>query len=129
MSQPSNNGRNGHLSPEEFAAVLDLRLQRNTERYDSFKVLLMRWELAEGLVHVNREVSELREIFATAFHADTEIFKIPSRNPHWHTNNKISDFLPSNEGGKCLNIIYYNGHGQIDAEGHQLEFTPCVHSP
>lgn len=92
--------------------------------YAQVSVLLLKWD--EDLVSAAK-VSSLERVLHDRYNFRTERWGIPSvPNPELKLNNKISDFVQSQDGADHLLIVYYAGHG-YNASDNQLYWSFNAH--
>lgn len=87
-------------------------------------VCLIRWE--EDELEVEPELRRLNNVFQD-YGFNTNVWEIPSRNSHLDLMIKTGEFIRSFDNDRNLFVVYYGGHGRIDAE-RQAEWT-CKRDP
>jgi hypothetical protein len=60
------------------------------------------------------ELEDLEKCFRDNYSFGTEIFSIPSENPHLELMLKLADLVKQFESEDTLLIVYYAGHAKID---------------
>lgn len=60
------------------------------------------------------ELVDLEKCFRQQYNFETEVFAIPSSNPHRKLMIKVCDMIEKHESEDTLFIVYYGGHARID---------------
>ena len=77
--------------------------------YNKVLALLLCWEDEQDGVW--REITDLQGVFECAYNFDTEIYRIPSKNPETNLLDKIQELKEKVEKEETLVIVFYGGHG------------------
>ncbi|KAK3368188.1 hypothetical protein B0H63DRAFT_404453 [Podospora didyma] len=73
---------------------------------------MLHWQMDD--LWVLPELEDLEKCLRDEFSFDTEIFSIPSENPHLELMLKIGDMVKNHESEDTLLVVYYGGHARID---------------
>ena len=82
------------------------------QRYSKVQSLLLHWQMDD--LWVLPELEDLEKCLRDEFSFETEIFSIPSENPHLELMLKIGDLVKNHESEDTLLVVYYGGHARID---------------
>lgn len=85
---------------------------RLSQRYTKVQSLLLYW--TDDDLWVESELRELEKCFQQHYNFETEVFAIPSKNPHRKLMFKVCDMIEKHESEDTLFIVYYGGHARID---------------
>ena len=97
-------------------------------RYERVRVLLLGWEqdarysqrVRDQLRNMGRLTSELNIVFKDIYNYEVEEWSIPMQESQSELNDKLSQFRKSYNKPMHLLILYYGGHGGVDAGGDLL---------
>lgn len=98
---------------------------RSSQRYKNVQVLLLHWKTDD--LFVLPELEDLATCFSGDYGFNTDIFAIPSDNPHLDLMLKIGALIKEHESDETLFIVYYGGHAKID-ESRQSTWCATRHS-
>jgi len=108
-----------HISLQEFGESLHAAAQavfpnHERSRYTKVFVLMLCWEDEDPRLPVSVEIDKLFNVFKYTYNFETEIWRIPDRNSHARSNQKILDFVEIGDDSlDHLKIIYYAGHAKL----------------
>ncbi len=60
------------------------------------------------------ELEDLEKCFREHYNFGTDIFSIPSENPHLELMLRIGELVKQFEAEETLLVVYYAGHAKID---------------
>jgi hypothetical protein len=98
---------------------------RSSQRYKNVQVLLLHWRTDD--LFVLPELEDLATCFGGDYGFNTDIFAIPSENPHLDLMLKIGALIKEHESDDTLFVVYYGGHAKID-ESRQSTWCATRHS-
>ncbi|KAI3397019.1 hypothetical protein diail_11346 [Diaporthe ilicicola] len=98
---------------------------RSSQRYKHVQVLLLHWKTDD--LFVLPELEDLATCFSGDYGFNTDIFAIPSDNPHLDLMLKIGALIKEHESDDTLFVVYYGGHAKID-ESRQSTWCATRHS-
>lgn len=98
---------------------------RSSQRYKNVQVLLLHWKTDD--LFVLPELEDLATCFSGDYGFNTDIFAIPSDNPHLDLMLKIGALIKEHESDDTLFVVYYGGHAKID-ESRQSTWCATRHS-
>jgi hypothetical protein len=108
-----------HISLQKFGEGLHAAAQavfpnNARSRYTEVFVLMLCWEDEDPKLPVSLEIEKLFNVFKYTYNFETEVWRIPDRNCHARTNQKILNFVEMGEDSSDhLKIIYYAGHAKL----------------
>ncbi|KAH6624259.1 hypothetical protein B0J18DRAFT_465496 [Chaetomium sp. MPI-SDFR-AT-0129] len=82
------------------------------QRYTKVQALMLHWKSDD--LFVLPELEDLEKCFRERYNFATDIFSIPSENPHLELMLKIGDLVKQHESEDTLFVVYYGGHARID---------------
>ncbi|KAL2270430.1 hypothetical protein VTJ83DRAFT_2614 [Remersonia thermophila] len=85
---------------------------RDAQRYSKVHALMLHWQSDD--LFVLPELEDLEKCFRKHYNFSTDIFAIPSENPHLELMLKIADMVKKYEAEETLFVVYYGGHAKID---------------
>lgn len=98
---------------------------RSCQRYKNVQVLLLHWKTDD--LFVLPELEDLEACFREDYGFNTDVFAIPSDNPHLELMMRIGSLVKDHESEDTLFVIYYGGHAKID-ESRQSTWCATRHS-
>ncbi|KAL2283607.1 hypothetical protein FJTKL_09910 [Diaporthe vaccinii] len=98
---------------------------RSSQRYKNVQVLLLHWKTDD--LFVLPELEDLATCFSGDYGFNTDIFAIPSDNPHLDLMLKVGALIKEHESDDTLFVVYYGGHAKID-ESRQSTWCATRHS-
>lgn len=99
---------------------------RPSQRYKSVQALLLHWKTDD--LFVLPELEDLETCFREDYGFNTEVFAIPSDNPHLDLMMRVGSLIKEHESEDTLFVIYYGGHAKID-ESRQSTWCAYVLTP
>lgn len=108
-----------HISLQEFGEGLHAAAQAvfpndARSRYTKVFVLMLCSEDEDPNLPVSTEIDKLFDVFKNTYNFETEVWKIPDRNCHARSNQKILDFVETGgDSPNHLKIVYYAGHAKL----------------
>ena len=85
---------------------------RHSQRYTNVQALLLHWQSDD--LFVLPELEDLDKTLRDEYSYETEIFAIPSDNPHLELMLKVAELIKKHESEDTLFLVYYGGHAKID---------------
>ncbi len=136
QSPPSIDTSELHTALGSLRTDLSRLLEhRGRKSYGAVKAVFLNWDECNLDPSVRDETIELQTLLRKQYNFDageaTDIYRIPSKQP----GPNLSAFISSSilefsqhqiHGKDKLMIVYYNGHGGIDAKSRRLLISGCV---
>ncbi|KAL7958637.1 putative subtilisin [Trichoderma compactum] len=91
------------------------RERQTMRRYNDIQALLICWKDANKTFSNQR--SKLKTVLNENYNFRTSSIDIPQTDPNQFLRDEICSFLRTHDKSSNLLIVYYGGHGGIDAEG------------
>lgn len=110
---------------QESASRAFPNIGRSSQRYKNVQVLLLHWKTDD--LFVLPELEDLATCFSGDYGFNTDIFAIPSENPHLDLMLRIGALIKEHESDDTLFVVYYGGHAKID-ESRQSTWCATRHS-
>lgn len=104
---------------------------RRDHAYQNVEVLLLCWDRSYTDMATEKEIQNLRAVFEKRFgyHTTVEYLNNQSeRTLQTQLNYKVAMFVANHDGPYTLFIIYYAGHGTVDADHGDLFLHGLVSS-
>ncbi|KAI9742518.1 MAG: hypothetical protein M1835_003057, partial [Candelina submexicana] len=104
---------------ESFAEILNTAVKgvfpnKAKTTYRRVYVLLLYWE--DDNLGCVTEVDELDQVCQNIYHFTTKVYRIPSEKSHNRLNSEIARFIAEYDDKANLLLVYYGGHGWINAD-------------
>ncbi|KPM36249.1 hypothetical protein AK830_g10329 [Neonectria ditissima] len=97
---------------EDSAARAFPNRGRSSQRYSKVQALLLHWNSDD--LFVIPELEDLEKCLSEDYGFNTDIFGIPSENPHLELMLRIGQLIKDHESTDTLFLVYYGGHARID---------------
>lgn len=113
-------------APTQSASRAFPNTGRSSQRYKSVQALLLHWKTDD--LFVLPELEDLETCFREDYGFNTDVFAIPSDNPHLDLMMRVGSLIKEHESEDTLFVVYYGGHAKID-ESRQSTWCAYVPSP